>query len=404
MSRAHTVSEFLIELQNGISAGYQDFVLDFSKVSVVFPNAGVPISGILQYYKRELSIEFIEAEEHSVISNSKLLNPLDTDEYYSEYARDPLNKIWRFTNFDQVSCLVNCFIEELSRSDTFKEGVLNGLEWSLNEVMDNVLQHSSKSEGFIMGQIHRNTKHIAFCIFDSGQGIYNSLKSSAHRPQHPVDALTLCIKEGVTRDKQIGQGNGMFGLSQIVRNNEGILTITSNKAALYQTHKEVKTFKNLPTISFAVGCTSVDFQLDYDKRVSIEDALRIGGRTGNFVNYRVENLENNNGEIEYKLKDRAQGYGTRKSGLKVRNEIINLHSESMQPINLDFKGINLISSSFADELIGKLVLYYGFFGFNNVIRLHNMNSVVQTIVQRSVSQRMAESLNEPKKDSIDGMM
>ena len=56
--------------------------------------------------------------------------------------------------------------------------------------------------------------------------------------------------------------------------------------------------------------------------------------------------------------------------------------------------MNLISSSFADELIGKLVLEYGFFGFNNVIRLKNMNSLVQTIVQRSVSQRMAESLKE----------
>ena len=65
-----------------------------------------------------------------------------------------------------------------------------------------------------------------------------------------------------------------------------------------------------------------------------------------------------------------------------------------QTIILDFRGVNLISSSFADELIGKLVLEYGFFGFNNVIRLKNMNSLVQTIVQRSVSQRMAESLKE----------
>ncbi len=396
MSRAHSVSDFLNALQSGINAGYEDFVLDFSKVTVLFPNAGVPIAGIIQYYKIEKGVEFIEADEYPVINNSKLLAPVSVEEFYSEYARDPLNKVWRFTNFDQVSSLVNCFIDELSRSDTFNEGVLNGLEWSLNEVMDNVLQHSSTSEGFIMGQIHRNTKHIAFCIFDSGQGIYNSLKNSIHKPLHPVDALTLCIKEGVTRDKQIGQGNGMFGLSQIVRNNEGILTITSNKAALYQTHKEVKTIKNLPSISFAVGCTSVDFQLDYDKKVSIEDALRIGGRVGNFVNYRIEDLENNFGEIDYRLKDRAQGYGTRKAGLKVRNEVINLHSESKQPINLDFKGINLISSSFADELIGKLVLHYGFFGFNNVIRLRNMNSVVQTIAQRSVSQRMAESLNDIK--------
>ena len=177
MSLAHSVSDFLNALQSGINAGYEDFVLDFSKVTVLFPNAGVPIAGIIQYYKIEKGVEFIEADEYPVINNSKLLAPVSVEEFYSEYARDPLNKVWRFTNFDQVSSLVNCFIDELSRSDTFNEGVLNGLEWSLNEVMDNVLQHSSTSEGFIMGQIHRNTKHIAFCIFDSGQGIYNSLKN-----------------------------------------------------------------------------------------------------------------------------------------------------------------------------------------------------------------------------------
>ncbi len=396
MRHPHNVSDFLIELQSGINAKYQEFILDFTGVRSIFPNAAVPIAGIIQYYKNELNVEFVESDSFNLIDNSKLLSPLDAGEQFSDYVRDPLNRIWKFTNFDQVNNLVNCFIDELSRSDTYKEGVLNGLEWSLNEVMDNVLQHSDSKEGFIMGQIHRNTKHIAFCIFDSGQGIYNSLKNSIYRPKHPVDALTLCIKEGVTRDKEIGQGNGMFGLSQIVRNNQGILTITSNKAALFQTHQEVKTIKNLPTISFSNGCTSVDFQLDYDKRVSIEEALRIGGRTGSFVNYRIEELENSTGEIDYQVRDKAQGFGTRKAGLKVRNDIINIYNETRQPINLDFKGINLISSSFADELIGKLVLHFGFFGFNNVIRLRNMNSVVQTIAQRSVSQRMAESLNEQK--------
>ena len=274
--------------------------------------------------------------------------------------------------------------------DEFEEGVLTSLDWSLNEVMDNVIQHSETNSGYIMGQIHRINKHIAFCIFDTGQGIYNSLKNSQHRPKHPIDALTLCIKEGVTRDKEIGQGNGMYGLSEIIRLNKGLLNITSNKASLQIYSNNIKTIKNLPTISFKNGCTSVDFQLDYQNKVSLEQVLKLGSTTS-YITFKADELMNEKGEIDYLIKNKAQGFGTRKSGLKVRNEIINLFNETSQPINIDFKGVNLISSSFADELLGKLVVHFGFFGFNNVIRLKNMNQLVQAVAQRSVAQRMAET-------------
>ena len=382
LNHPKVVSNFLIELQSGINAGYEVFYLNFTKVQFIFPNSAVPIAGIIDYYENHKGIAFELDEDNNDIERSRILNPLIVEEKYEEFYRDPLNKVWLFNNYNDVFKLVSLYREELSRMDVFKEGVLNGVEWSLNEVMDNVIQHSNTANGFIMGQIHKNSKHVAFCIFDTGQGIYNSLKKTSFRPKHPIDALTLCIKEGVTRDKSIGQGNGMYGLSEIVKNNMGILNIN------------IRTFKNLPSISFNVGCTSVDFQLDYDKNISIEQALRIGGKQSNFVNFNLENLENSQGEIEYIIKEKAQGYGTRKSGLKARNEIINIYKELNQTIILDFRGVNLISSSFADELIGKLVLEYGFFGFNNVIRLKNMNSLVQTIVQRSVSQRMAESLKE----------
>lgn len=79
----------------------------------------------------------------------------------------------------------------------------------------------------------------------------------------------------------------------------------------------------------------------------------------------------------------------------MRNEVINIVKETGSVVSIDFQGIALVASSFADEFIGKLVLEFGFFGFNNVIRLRNMNELTQSIVQKSVSQRMAESLNHP---------
>lgn len=101
---------------------------------------------------------------------------------------------------------------------------------------------------------------------------------------------------------------------------------------------------------------------------------------------------NEQGKIIFKVKDKSSGFGTRQAGVRVRKEVINIHTEMQSVVVIDFEGITLISSSFADEFIGKLVLEFGFFGFNNIVRLRNMNDLIQSIVQRSVSQRMAESL------------
>ncbi len=106
----------------------------------------------------------------------------------------------------------------------------------------------------------------------------------------------------------------------------------------------------------------------------------------------VKYIENEKGELTYTL----DSVGTRSLGEKLRIEMINNFLETKKRIVIDFKDLSVISSSFADELLGKLVIEFGFFGFNNLVKLKNMNSLIQQIVQRSVAQRMSESLNSPK--------
>jgi hypothetical protein len=239
-----------------------------------------------------------------------------------------------------------------------------------------------------MGQVHKRTKHFAFCTYDSGKGIYQSLLNSVHKPKNPGEALTLAVKEGITRDKKIGQGNGLWGLHQIVCENTGILNISSGSASYSLTNKEYRIFENIPQLPTNNGCI-VDFQLDYNKEISISKAL--GGYEP--VNMKIESLEDDFGNIIIDLKNKESGVGTRKSGEKIRNELVNIQKQSGKNITLDFKDLNIVSSSFADELIGKLVAEFGFYAFNNVFKLKNMNMSVQSIVQRSVAQRMIESFD-----------
>lgn len=391
MNHPKAVDEFLVCIRDGLQRGFQDFVLSFRGADSAYPNVCTPFAGIMAYYE-DLGLRFEITDVPEVVNRSLFLHPFLVSDYKTQLAKYPLNVIWRFDNSDDVNTLVDAFIREISQTTVCGHGVLEGLTWCLSEVMDNVLQHSGVNVGYVMGQIHKSTKHIAFCVFDHGQGIFNSLRNSRYAPRYPLDAITLCIKEGVTRDPQIGQGNGMWGLHNIVKSNSGILVITSNSASYVLRRDEILTFTNLPTISKENGMTIIDFQIDFDKGISIAESL--GGHIP--VNLRLESFEDEKGNLVYRLAEKSSGTGTRQSGERIRNEVMNLYQETGRGIDLDFENISVISSSFADELIGKLVVSFGFFGFNQIFKIKNMNAIVQSIVNRSVAQRMMEAFAHDK--------
>ena len=388
LTHPRVVSEFIDILNETIKAYDKNLILNFKNVKGAFPNVSVPIAGIIENMGlRGLDFEFYYLSDY--LKKLSIKSPLRVQENKELAQKTSLDKIWRFDSADDIYLLINSFVDELSQIIVCEKGVLEGFEWSINEVLDNVLQHSSRSYGYVMGQVHPKTKHFIFCVYDTGQGIYNSLLSSSlHKPKNPVEALILAVKEGVTRDKKIGQGNGLWGLHQIVSENTGILNITSNSACYNLTNNEFKTFDRVSQLPYDNGCI-VDFQIDYGKEISISKAL--GGYEP--VNLKLESLEDNAGNFNIVLHDKESGVGTRTSGEKIRNELINIYKQSSKNITLDFANINIISSSFADELIGKLVTEFGFYGFNNIFKMKNMSTSVQSIVQRSVAQRMMESFN-----------
>jgi hypothetical protein len=84
--------------------------------------------------------------------------------------------------------------------------------------------------------------------------------------------------------------------------------------------------------------------------------------------------------------------------------VINLIEESngKHVILIDFSGISIISSSFADEFIGKLLVAIGFYKFSVLIKIVNMVEVIEAIVNRSVGQRMATEYKNGSEKSFMG--
>lgn len=393
LNHSRVVSEFIKAMNDGRKKGYDDFQINFSEINSAFPNAVTPIAGILDYFKNDgVTFEFSGVPQ--ILSLNGILKPSVYKKGSTTTKTNVLNKVWKFSNSEDVAKIVDAYISELQKSARFHKGMLDSIEWSLNEVMDNVIQHSNISSGYVMGQLHNKRKYIAFTVFDLGQGIYNSLRQSEHAPRNPIDAITLAIKEEVTRDKKIGQGNGLYGLHSIVKQGKGRLVITSGSGSYIYNDGNVRTFDKIPFLSVSSPSTIVDFQLDYAVDLSLDKALVFKGKQYNIVNLRLENFEDETGSIVYKIKDHAEGTGTRESAIRVKNEIFNILIENPKKIILDFSGVAVISSSFADELIAKLLLELGFFQFNNIVRIKGLDSSQQNILQRSVIQRLIEHFND----------
>ena len=130
--------------------------------------------------------------------------------------------------------------------------------------------------------------------------------------------------------------------------------------------------------------TTISFSLNLDKEISLKDALH-----GNYVtDMFVENMIGDFGEIIYRIADVGSGTGTRESGLLMKNELINIYNANKSKIFIDFADVGIISSSFADELIGKLIDEIGFYQFQSIFQIVNMNKSIQLIFESSLKKRL----------------
>lgn len=70
--------------------------------------------------------------------------------------------------------------------------------------------------------------------------------------------------------------------------------------------------------------------------------------------------------------------------------VLNMTLADKKHVILDFSGVNLLSSSFADELVGKIISKYGFVFFINHFSIRNLSVFNASLLNRSVQQRMAQ--------------
>lgn len=350
---------------------------DFS----IYANIIVPIASILNKLRRRgYAINIIDKTKN--IAEIQFINLVNVSDVNIESFPSLFQRIWRFSSVKEIQKFIDSTIHAIGQSVLCEQGFLTALDLSMCEIMDNVLQHSEESEGFVMIQMHRAARKIAFAVADSGIGIYKSLATSSHRPKTHVDALKLAIKKGVTRDERIGRGNGLWILSETVKHNGGQYTLQSGDAGLHLSSNNLTSERVLevPSLEKKGGCTFIDFQLSAAQRILLKDILK----DQILVDLRLESFEDEFGNHVVKVRELELGTATRESGEAARLVAQNILNEGVAHVTFDFGGIRIISASFADELFGVLYRALGSVEIKNKVRVLHANTDVSYMIERAM--------------------
>lgn len=136
-----------------------------------------------------------------------------------------------------------------------------------------------------------------------------------------------------------------------------------------------------------IGSTMIDFQLTTNRNIDIGKALK----SHTPLDLWEDSIETEEGDYLVDISKMSRGTGTRPAALELRNIVLNLAINRKGKVILNFDGVGTISSSYADELIGKMIAEYGIMFFIKKIDIVGISKLNSNILERSVKQRMAQS-------------
>ena len=143
---AEALLSLLSSLRSAVDLGFEEFIFDFSECSNAYTNGIVPLAALVTDWRLkgfEFELMLPQAGKMARLFENTGLAHFITPEVFNPSTFQGVQhkpiKVFH-SHHDQVQ-LVYAFMDIILKSTTLSREILAGLEWSLNEVMDNVANH-----------------------------------------------------------------------------------------------------------------------------------------------------------------------------------------------------------------------------------------------------------------------
>lgn len=367
--------------------GFADITLDFSATSSAFPAPMLAVLAICARLRdeRDMDLALVRPAEgrlRRLFSNANWAHLACPQKFEgSTWQPTDVMPARRFTSPEEQENIVSQIVDAvLSSPAGLTRRDLAAFEWAVFEIADNVLRHADSAQGGLVQLSQYPTRQqLEFVVADAGRGIPDTMRTT--RPGiSDAEALGLSIERGIT-STDAGMGHGLFGTRQASRVGTGSFAIHSGYGSIGS--ESGTRDETIPVVG-----TLVVVRLDYSEPEALWRALEDRDRfdSADYVELRYE--DESDDVLNFVVRQEADSVGSRFSGRAVRRKIEKLMAMyPSYPINVDFEGISVISSSFADEFLGKLFLNIGALRFMSAIRLRNVGPSVQSVLDRAILQR-----------------
>ena len=383
----------LAAIHHATQRGFTELTLDFSATTLAFPGPMLAVLAacIRLHDESDVDVSLVRPTDGSLrrlFANANWAH-LMAPQRFAQSAWHPASVLpaSRFRSPDEQHEIVDRILDAvLSSPAKLARSNLAVFEWAVNEITDNVLQHADSTQGGLVQLSHySNVKRLEFAVADAGRGIPDTMRTT-RRGISDSQALELSIQRGITRDKDVGQGNGLFGTHRASTVGKGDFVIHSGYASIRSdlaAHDETS----------PVAGTLVVVTLDYSDPEALWRALDIqetgADPAGDYIENRYE--AETEDILRFSVRREASSVGSRSSGRLARAKVENLMAMYPNyPVNIDFGDISVVSSSFADEFLGKLFVHTGALRFMSAIQLRNVSPTVRAVLDRAILQRAGQ--------------
>lgn len=388
---------------NDLPDGQLRVVVDATKCRRAFPNCMLPlIAGVHWLRGMNIDVEMLppsDTRTRRLFEQSNWSHYLDPRNFAkTDSLGDRHLAATLFSSYDEQSAIVHEIVDRVQCTGILNRSALNALYWSLTEITGNVLDHAhngaavsdQRPAGFV--QLAMLPERFAFCVADCGVGIFASLSPTYQgKIKNDQEALEMVGRGGMSRSYS-GQGNGISGSLRLAIAFDGQFSIVSGYAtALWRPQLPI-VFSEL---SNPFPGTVVDLQMLRSKDIDIRRVID-PDPNGNYQVYDVveeRHLADDHRSLLIKMADDTFGFGSRQSGLEMRNKLTNmLTSYPDKIIVIDWAGVDVIASSYADEFVGKLFVHVGPMTFMERCKNVGVSPLIRTLLDRAIRQRTSQAM------------
>lgn len=211
--------------------------IDMTKVEFIDPAGMVSLSNIIQWSKKNKSVEitFVVDDRTQNDKNRSAMEYLSDCGFFANFGEPAIFKHPQLRSTTLALKEVETHqafqwkqLELMSwlRKQTHRQNEFSSIGVAIDEIFNNISDHSKENIGCIFGQFYPKTNQIVISISDFGVGIPQTIRQKFGLKLTDDELIEYALKEGVS-SQSVPQNRGA-GLANIMRTltRDGISTVT----------------------------------------------------------------------------------------------------------------------------------------------------------------------------------